>query len=74
MALSSSSSVIRGFFLVDRAFCRWNGHCIVSSNKEVHHKMTTKYPAGVMAIGVVSSESNVLNRFFAKQKKFNPTD
>ena len=35
--------------------------------------MTTKYPAGVMAICVVSSESNVLNRFFAEHTKFNAT-
>ena len=35
--------------------------------------MTTKYPAGVMAICVVSSESNVLNRFYAEYTKFNAT-
>ena len=35
--------------------------------------MTTKYPAGVMAICVASSESNVLNRFFAENTKFNAT-
>ena len=61
-------------FPVVRAFCRWSDHCIVSSSKEVHHTMTTKYPAGVMAICVVSSESNVLNRFFTEHKKFNATD
>ena len=77
--INSNGSVIKFFsderiFLVDRAICKLNGHCIVSSIKEVHHTMTTKYPAGVMAICVVSSESNVLNRFFAKQKKFNATD
>ena len=60
-------------FPVDRAFCRWNGHCIVSSSKEVHHTMTTKYPAGVMVICVVSSETNVLNCFIAGRKKFNAT-
>ena len=35
--------------------------------------MTTKYPACVMAICVVSSESHVLNRFFAEHAKFNAT-
>ena len=58
--IKANGSVIKFFyderiFPVDRAFCRWNGHCIVSSSKEVHHTMTTKYPAGVMAICVVLS-------------------
>ena len=56
-------------FLVDRAFWRWNGHCTVSSNKEVHHTITSKYPAGVMSICVVSDDGNVLNCFFAGHTK-----
>ena len=76
--IKANGSVIKFFsderiFPVDRAFCRWNGHCIVSSSKEVHHTMTTKYPAGVMAICVVSKESNVLNCFYAEHTKFNAT-
>ena len=35
--------------------------------------MTTKYPAGVMAICVVSSEGYVLNHIFAKHTKYNAT-
>ena len=35
--------------------------------------MTTKYPAGVMAICVVSNESNVLNCFYAEHTKCNAT-
>ena len=60
-------------FPVDKAFCRWNDHCSISSSKEVHHTMTTKQPAGVTAICGVSSESNVSNRFFVERTKFNAT-
>ena len=68
--INANGSIIKFFcddriFVFDRAFCRWNGHCIVSSSKEVHLTMTTKYPAGVMAICVVLSKSNVLNCFFS---------
>ena len=73
VALSLSSSAMRGFFWLIGTFCRCNGHCIVSSSKEVHHTMTTKYPAGIMAICVVSSYSNVSNRLFAERTKFNAT-
>ena len=77
--IDANGSVIKFFcderiFVVDRAFCRLNGHCIISSSKEVHHTMTTKCPAGVVANCVVSIWSNVLNRLFAKHKKFNATD
>ena len=77
--VKANGSVIEFFcderiFPVDRAFCGWNGHCIISSSKEVHHTMTTNYPAGIMAISMVASEVNLLNRFFAEQTKCNATD
>ena len=72
--IKANGSVIKFFsderiFPVGRAFFRWDGHCIISSNKKVHHTVTTKYPAGFMANCVVSSECNVSNRFCAKRIK-----
>ena len=51
----------------------WHLCCHYILSSEDLHTMTTKYPAGVMVICVVSSESNVLNRFIAEHTKFNAT-
>ena len=63
--ISSNGSVIKFFsdetiFRVNGAFNRWNDHCIISSSGKVHHTMTSKHPADVMALLEVSSECNVL--------------
>ena len=53
------------------AFKRWNDHCFVPSSSDVHHTMTTKFPASIMALCEVASEGNVLNYFFTKLTKVN---
>ena len=74
--MKTNGSVIKFFsdekiFVVDRAFNRRNDRWIASSSSEVCHTMTTKHPAGVMAICVVSSEGDVLTHFFAEKEKVN---
>ena len=43
----------------------------ISQTSEVHRKMTTKQPAKVMTLCVVSTEGDVLTHFFEPRKKVN---
>ena len=56
-------------FAVDCAFNKRNDRWIASSRSEVKSKMTTKQPAKVMTLCVVSSEGDVLTHFFMPTKK-----
>jgi hypothetical protein len=74
--LKSNGSAIKFFsdekiFTVDRAFNRRNDRWIASSSTDVHPTMTTKKPASVMALCVVSSEGDVFTHFFANREKVN---
>ena len=60
-------------FTVDCAFNRRNDRRIASSRSEIQSKMTTKQPAKVMTLCVVSSEGDVLTHFFEPTKKVNST-
>ena len=60
-------------FTVDCAFNRHNDRWIASSRSEVQSKVTTKQPAKVMILCVVSSKSDVLTHFFEPTKKVNST-
>ena len=55
-------------FTVDCAFNRCNDRRIASSRSEIQSKMTTKQPAKVMTLCVVSSEGDVLTHFFEPTK------
>lgn len=74
--MKTNSSVIKFFadekiFTVEKAFNRLYDRWIAASSSEVHHTMTTKMPARVMALCVVSSEGDVLTHFFADREKVN---
>ena len=58
-------------FTVDCAFNRRNDRWIASSSSEVQRKMTTKLPAKVMTLCVVSTEGDTLTHFFEPRKKVN---
>ena len=60
-------------FTVDCAYNKRNDRWIVSSRSEVKSKMTTKQPAMVMTLCVVSSEGDVLTHFFEPTNKVNST-
>ena len=60
-------------FTVDCALHRRNARWIASSLSEVQSKMTTKQPAKVMTLCVISSEGDVLTHFFVPTKKVNST-
>ena len=60
-------------FTVDCAFNRRNDRRIASSRSEVQSKMTTKQPAKVMILCVVSSKGDVLTHFFVPTKNVNST-
>ena len=51
-------------FTVDCTLHRRNTRWIASSLSEVQSKMTTKQPAKVMTLCVISSEGDVLTHFF----------
>ena len=51
-------------FTVECAFNRRNDRRIASSRSEVQSKMTTKQPAKVMTLCVVSIEGDLLKHFF----------
>ena len=58
-------------FTVNCAFNRRNDRWIASFSSEVQRKMTTKQPAKVMTLCVVSTEGDVLTHFFEPRKKVN---
>ena len=58
-------------FTVDCAFNRHNDRWIASSRSEVPSKMTTKQPAKVMTLSVVSIQGDLLTHFFEPTKKVN---
>lgn len=60
-------------FTVDYPFNRRNDRWIASSQSEVQSKTTAKQPAKVMTLCMVSSEGDVLTRFFEPTKKVNST-
>ena len=74
--IKANGSVIKFFsdekiFTIDRSANRRNDRWIASSTSEVHHTMTSKKPASVMTICVVSREGDVLTHFFANREKAN---
>ena len=60
-------------FTVDCALHRRKTRWIASFLSEVQSKMTTKQPAKVITLCVVSSEGDVLAHFFVLTKKVNST-
>ena len=60
-------------FTIDCAFHRCNDRWIASSRREVQSKMTTKQPAKVMTLCVVSSKGDVLTHLFVPTNKVNST-
>lgn len=74
--MKSNGSVIKFFsdekiFTVDATFNKRNDRWIASSSSEVQHKTTTKKPASVMVLCVVSTEGDVFTHFFNNKEKVN---
>ena len=77
--MKAFGSVIKFFsdekiFTVDRSVNRRNDRWIASSSSEVHRTITTKKPASVMVICLVSSGGDVLAHIFTDREKSGRSD